>query len=105
LIAKDMSQHRKKTVLSGMRPTGALHLGNYVGALRGWVKLQDTHRCFFTIVPWHALSSEYENPRVIKEYTFEVALDWLAAGLDPENQFFSSSRRSKSMPNCTFCFR
>ncbi len=79
-----MSQPRKKTVLSGMRPTGPLHLGNYVGALRGWVKLQETHRCFFTIVPWHALSSEYENPRVIKEYTFEVALDWLSAGLDPE---------------------
>lgn len=79
-----MSQHRKKTVLSGMRPTGPLHLGNYVGALRGWVKLQETHRCFFTIVPWHALSSEYENPKVIKEYTFEVALDWLSAGLDPE---------------------
>lgn len=79
-----MSQHRKKTVLSGMRPTGPLHLGNYVGALRGWVKLQETHRCFFTIVPWHALSSEYENPKVIREYTFEVALDWLSAGLDPE---------------------
>lgn len=79
-----MSQKRKKIVLSGMRPTGPLHLGNYVGALRGWVKLQDTHQCYFTIVPWHALSSEYANPQVIKEYTFEVALDWLAAGLDPE---------------------
>lgn len=79
-----MSQHRKKTVLSGMRPTGPLHLGNYVGALRGWVKLQETHHCFFTIVPWHALSSEYENPKVIKEYTFEVALDWISAGLNPE---------------------
>lgn len=79
-----MVQRRKKIVLSGMRPTGPLHLGNYVGALRGWVKLQNTHRCFFTIVPWHALSSEYENPKVIKDYTFEVALDWLSAGLDPE---------------------
>lgn len=79
-----MSQHRKKTVLSGMRPTGPLHLGNYVGALRAWVKLQETHRCFYTIVPWHALSSEYENPKVIRDYTFEVALDWLSAGLDPE---------------------
>jgi len=79
-----MSQTRKKVVLSGMRPTGPLHLGNYVGALRRWVKLQDSHRCFFAIVPWHALSSEYENPAVIKDYTFEVALDWLSAGLDPE---------------------
>lgn len=79
-----MSQLRKKIVLSGMRPTGPLHLGNYVGALRSWLKLQDTHRCFFTIVPWHALSSEYENPKAIKDFTFEVALDWLSAGLDPE---------------------
>ena len=78
-----MDQMKKKTVFSGMRPTGALHLGNYVGALRNWVKLQDTHRCFFGIVPWHALSSEYLNPKVIKDFTFEVALDWLAAGLDP----------------------
>jgi len=67
-----------------MRPTGALHLGNYVGALRNWVRLQDNHHCFFGIVPWHALSSEYLNPKVIKDYTFEVALDWLAAGLDPQ---------------------
>jgi tryptophanyl-tRNA synthetase len=75
---------KKKIVFSGMRPTGALHLGNYVGALRNWVRLQDTHHCFFGIVPWHALSSEYLNPKVIKDYTFEVALDWLAAGLDPQ---------------------
>ncbi|HRD02938.1 MAG TPA: tryptophan--tRNA ligase [Candidatus Saccharicenans sp.] len=75
---------KKKIVFSGMRPTGALHLGNYVGALRNWVKLQDTHHCFFGIVPWHALSSEYLNSQAIKGYTFEVALDWLAAGLDPQ---------------------
>jgi tryptophanyl-tRNA synthetase len=75
---------KKKIVFSGMRPTGALHLGNYVGALRNWVRLQDNHHCFFGIVPWHALSSEYLNPKVIKDYTFEVALDWLAAGLDPQ---------------------
>ncbi|HPU93028.1 MAG TPA: tryptophan--tRNA ligase [Candidatus Saccharicenans sp.] len=79
-----MAQTKKKIVFSGMRPTGALHLGNYVGALRNWVKLQETHRCFFGIVPWHALSSEYLNPKVIKDFTFEVALDWLAAGLDPQ---------------------
>lgn len=79
-----MGQMKKKIVFSGMRPTGALHLGNYVGALRNWVRLQDNHHCFFGIVPWHALSSEYLNPKVIKDYTFEVALDWLAAGLDPQ---------------------
>jgi tryptophanyl-tRNA synthetase len=79
-----MKETVKKVVLSGMRPTGPLHLGNYVGALKAWVRLQDSHKCFFTIVPWHAFSSEYQNPKVIKEYSFEVALDWLASGLDPE---------------------
>jgi tryptophanyl-tRNA synthetase len=79
-----MKVNRKKVVLSGMRPTGPLHLGNYVGALKAWLRLQDTHKCFYTIVPWHALSSEYQNPEVIKGYTYEVALDWLASGLDPE---------------------
>jgi tryptophanyl-tRNA synthetase len=73
-----------KTVLSGMRPTGPLHLGNYVGALRNWLKLQDLFRCFYTIVPWHALSSEYMNSKAIKGYCFEVAVDWLSVGLDPE---------------------
>jgi Tryptophanyl-tRNA synthetase len=95
----------KKTVLSGMRPTGALHLGNYVGALRNWIKLQDIHRCFYTIVPWHALSSEYQNPKVIKEYTFEVALDWLASGLDPENRFCSFNPKLRSMPNFIFFYQ
>ncbi len=67
-----------------MRPTGSAHLGNYAGALRNWVKLQDTYKCIYGIVTWHALSSEYQNPKVIKEYTYEVALDWLSIGLDPE---------------------
>lgn len=74
----------KKTVLSGMRPTGPLHLGNYAGALRNWIKLQDEYECYYTIVTWHALSSEYQNSRQIKENTFEVAIDWLSIGLDPE---------------------
>lgn len=79
-----MSQEKKKIVLSGMRPTGALHLGNLAGALRNWLILQDTYKCFYTIVTWHALSSEYQNSQVIKEYTFDVAVDWLSIGLDPE---------------------
>jgi len=73
-----------KTVLSGMRPTGPLHLGNYVGALPNWLKLQDLYRCFYSIVTWHALSSEYANSKAIKGYVFEVAVDWLSVGLDPE---------------------
>jgi tryptophanyl-tRNA synthetase len=67
-----------------MRPTGPLHLGNYAGALRNWIKLQEEYECYYTIVTWHALSSEYQNSRQIKENTFEVAIDWLSLGLDPE---------------------
>ena len=73
-----------KTVLSGMRPTGRLHLGHWVGALENWVKFQDLYNCYYVIVDWHALTTEYENPSKIQEYIFEVATDWLAAGLTPE---------------------
>ena len=75
---------RKKRVTSGMRPTGKLHLGNYVGALANWVKLQDTHDCFFFIADWHALTTDYADTSAVKQNTYEVMLDWLAAGLDPE---------------------
>jgi tryptophanyl-tRNA synthetase len=78
-----MSGAKKKIVLSGMRPTGPLHLGNMVGALRNWLKLQDVYQCYYAIVGWHALSSEYLNSKVIKEFSFEVAVDWLSFGLDP----------------------
>ena len=74
----------KKTVLSGMRPTGALHLGHIAGALRNWIKLQDKYECYYSIVSWHALSSEYKNSKMIRKYIFELAIDWLSAGLDPE---------------------
>ena len=73
-----------KRILSGMQPSGKLHLGNYFGALKNWVQLQDDFECFFFIADWHALSSLYEDPRHIKEFSFEVAVDWLSAGLDPE---------------------
>lgn len=74
----------KKIVLSGMRPTGPLHLGHLAGALRNWLKLQDQYQCFYAIVPWHALSSEYQNSKPIKGYAYEYALGWLSFGLDPE---------------------
>ena len=67
-----------------MRPTGPLHLGHLAGALRNWIALQDKYRCFYSIVTWHALSSEYQDPRFIKEFTFDYAADWLSIGLDPE---------------------
>ncbi len=70
-------------ILSGMRPTGALHLGNYMGALDNWVALQDRYECFFSIVDWHSLTTDYADPSAIRENVIEVATDWLAAGLDP----------------------
>ena len=70
-------------ILSGMRPTGPLHLGNFLGALDNWVRLQDEYQCFFIIVDWHALTTDYADPGPIRENIFEVACDWLAAGLDP----------------------
>jgi tryptophanyl-tRNA synthetase len=74
----------RKRVLSGMRPTGKLHLGNYVGALQNWVGMQDTYECFFCVVDWHALTTDYADTSRVKENSLEVAFDWLAAGLDPE---------------------
>lgn len=73
-----------KRVLSGMRPTGKLHLGNYMGALLNWVRLQNDYECYFFIADWHALTTDYADTSNIAENTLEVALDWLAAGLDPE---------------------
>ena len=73
-----------KRVLSGMRPTGRLHLGNYLGALKNWVALQKEYECFYFVADWHALTTEYENPKSIRDNTVEVAIDWLAAGIDPE---------------------
>jgi tryptophanyl-tRNA synthetase len=73
-----------KRILSGMRPTGRLHLGHLVGALNNWAKLQDSYQCFYMIADWHALMSEYEDPAQLKENSYEVARDFLAAGLDPE---------------------
>jgi tryptophanyl-tRNA synthetase len=66
-----------------MRPTGKLHLGNYVGALENWVRMQEQYDCFFVIVDWHALTTDYADPSHLKENLADVLLDWLAAGLDP----------------------
>jgi tryptophanyl-tRNA synthetase len=70
-------------ILSGMRPTGPLHIGHLTGALDNWVRLMDSHDSFFAIVDWHALTTEYADPSEVKENVLEVATDWLAAGLDP----------------------
>lgn len=78
------SPKTRKRVLSGMRPTGKLHLGNYVGALQNWVGMQDQYECYFCVVDWHALTTDYADTSRVKENSLEVAFDWLAAGLDPE---------------------
>jgi tryptophanyl-tRNA synthetase len=78
------SSQSRKRVLSGMRSTGKLHLGNYVGALQNWVRMQDEYECFFCVADWHALTTDYADTSHVKENSLEVALDWLAAGLDPE---------------------
>jgi tryptophanyl-tRNA synthetase len=78
------STNLRKRVLSGMRSTGKLHLGNYMGALDNWVRMQDEYECFFCVVDWHALTTDYADTSQVKQNSVEVALDWLAAGLDPE---------------------
>jgi tryptophanyl-tRNA synthetase len=78
------NRSERPRVLSGMRPTGKLHLGNYMGALANWVKLQDQFDCYFFIADWHALTTDYADTSQITPNTVEVLLDYLAAGLDPE---------------------
>ncbi len=83
----------KKRVLSGMRPTGPLHLGNLHGALSNWVDMQADYDCFFFIADWHALTSDYEDPSKITGYVKEMMIDWLSVGLDPEKStLFVQSR-------------
>jgi tryptophanyl-tRNA synthetase len=73
----------KKRILSGMRPTGKLHLGHLVGALDNWVKLQDEYECFFMVADWHALMSEYEKPHALKDNLIDNVIDWLSCGIQP----------------------
>jgi tryptophanyl-tRNA synthetase len=74
----------KKRVLSGMRPTGALHLGHYHGALKNWTRLQSEMDCYYFVADWHALTTHYENPEVIEASVYEMVIDWLATGIDPD---------------------
>ena len=84
---------KKKRILSGMRPTGSMHLGHVHGALLNWKKLQDEYECFYAIVDWHALTSEYANPEIIGESIYDIAMDWISVGLDPEiSPFFIQSQ-------------
>lgn len=73
----------RKHVLSGMRPTGKLHIGHLVGALSNWIKMQEEYDCYFMVADWHALMSDYENPGDIKQNSIEIVKDWIASGIDP----------------------
>ncbi len=74
----------KKRIVSGMRPTGKLHLGHFHGVLSSWLELQDDHECFFFAADWHALTTEYANPGFVRESIDDLFLDWLSVGIDPE---------------------
>ncbi len=74
---------KRKRVLSGMRPTGPLHIGHYFGALANWVKMQEEYDCFYFVADWHALTTDYADTSQVRHNTREIATDWLASGLDP----------------------
>ena len=78
-----MATSANQRVMSGMRPTGALHLGHYHGVLKNWVRLQNEYECFFSVVDWHALTTEYETPGMVEKNVWEMIIDWLAVGINP----------------------
>ena len=82
-MTEQTSTTQRPRVLSGMRPTGKLHLGNYMGALCNWVQLQHKYQCYFFIADWHALTTGYADTAQLADNTMEVAIDFLAGGLDP----------------------
>lgn len=75
-------------IVSGMRPTGPLHLGHYFGVLKNWTRLQEEHECYFFVADWHALTSEYSSPHHIRGFVNELVIDWISSGLDPEKCVF-----------------
>ena len=81
---KDHPENGKKIIVSGARPSGRLHLGNYIGALQKWIELQDEYSCYYFVADWHALTTGYRESREIGENSREMVLDWLSVGLDPE---------------------
>jgi len=80
----DQTEAKPKRILSGMRPTGKLHLGHYKGVLENWLQLQEQHQCYFFAADWHALTTEYANPSIVKDTIWDMLIDWLAVGVDPD---------------------
>ncbi len=93
----------KKRILSGMRPTGPLHLGNLHGALLNWIDMQDKYDCFFFIADWHALTSDYENTGKISGFVREMMIDWLSVGLSPEKAPCLFNPMSNNTRSFFFC--
>ncbi|MBU0989189.1 MAG: tryptophan--tRNA ligase, partial [Proteobacteria bacterium] len=79
---------KKGKIVSGMRPTGKMHLGHLHGALLNWKNLQEEYQCFYFIADWHALTSEYAHPDIIRESMYDIIIDWISIGLDPEVSTF-----------------
>ncbi len=83
----------EQRVVSGMRPTGMLHLGHYHGAIKNWVRLQSEYPCLFFVADWHALTTHYDTPEIIERHVWDMVIDWLAAGIDPaQSVLFIQSR-------------
>jgi len=95
---------KKQVVMSGMRPTGPLHLGHWEGALRNWLKLQAECECYFSIADWHALTTEYADPAAIRDHVRSVLLDWLAVGIDPERSVVFRQSAIKEIPELFLLF-
>ena len=89
-------------ILSGMRPTGSLHLGHYHGVIKNWVQLQSTHDCYFMVADWHALTTNYDDVSIIGKSVWDMVIDWLAAGVNPSRPPSSSSPKCRSTRNCTW---
>ncbi len=94
-IESPLMQKAAHRAVSGMRPTGALHIGHYFGVIKNWVAMQEEMETFFFVADWHALTSEYEKPLAIKEFVPELVKDWLVAGLDPERSVIFQQSRIK----------
>ena len=78
------AEHCPRRILSGMRPTGRLHLGHFHGVLKNWVQLQEAAECFFFVADWHALTTHYEEPTAMDVHVWDMLVDWMASGIDPE---------------------
>ncbi len=99
-----MEANKKGVILSGMRPTGKLHLGHLVGALENWVEMQHNFDCFFLVADWHVLTTGYEKSAAIGNNIFEMVCDWLAVGLDPERSTFLIQSKVKEHAELNLIF-